>query len=278
MYRIDLENGEILTASGKKSSRRIHFIEAQLQTLELAFIQNNELYTIPEEAVITLYCDTAEDRNHPMFSARGTVAGDRKSVSFEINTATEEYCQRIHSSNTFCMVDVNIQLPEDKHSRRLARFNALADARLYVDGVAPVQLGEYYTKDETDKLIATATVAGYQHLAVDHNYLHQLYGAVAHLDEHNKLTSLYYVPESITRHRIVLCSNNSNITGNIVLACGNNQITVPATATPQLFEWVMPEPQSGIIEITRQCSDPADTLKDASGAIVTALIVDWRVA
>ena len=278
MFRIDLESGAVLTASGKKSSRQIHFIEAQEQTLELAFVQDNDLYIIPEDAIITLYCDTVEDRNHPMFSANGTVSTDRKSVVFAINTATEEYCQRIHSSNTFCMVDVNIQLPGEKRSRRLARFTALADARLYIDGVAPVQLGEYYTKAETDKLLATATVAGYQHLTTDHCYFHQSYGAVAYLDEHNNLTSLYYIPEEITCHRIVLCSSNSNITGNIVLACGNNRITVPVTAAPQLFVWALPETQSGIIEITRQCSDPADTLKNASGAIVTALIVDWRVA
>ena len=89
---------------------------------------------------------------------------------------------------------------------------------------------------------------------------------------------MHYIPEAVTCHRIVLCSSKDDITGNIVLACGNNHITVPVTATPQLFEWVLQEPQSGIIEITRQCSDPADTLKNSSGTTVTALIIDWRVA
>ena len=280
MFRIDLESGAVLTASGKKSSRQIHFIEAQEQTLELAFVQDNDLYIIPEDAIITLYCDTVEDRNHPMFSANGTVSADRKSVVFEINTATEEYCQRIHSSNTFCMVDVNIQLPGESRSSRLTRFIALADARIYVDGITPQPLNEYYTKEQIDQLLAgggsTTAVPGYRYLTLDHIYFHQTYGAIGYLDSNNNLTSLEFVAEPVSNIQLFICSD-STAAGNIILACGNNRVTVPVTTTPQRFDWQLQEPLQGIIDISRQYTEADDTLKDSSGSVVSALVIDWRV-
>ena len=281
MFRIDLENGEILTLSGKKSTKKIHFIEAQIQTLELEFVQNGQIFTIPENAVLTIAGDVCEDRNHPMFLSTGKVSDDQQSVTFEINTCTEEYCQRIHTSNTVCLVDVNIQLPEEKRSRRLTRFSALADARIYVDGIAPLQLNEYYTKEQIDQLLANgggsaAAVPGYRYLTLDHIYFHQTYGAVGYLDSNNNLTSLEFIAEPVSHIQLFICSDSA-AAGSIVLTCGSNRIIIPVTATPQLFDWQLQEPVQGIIDISRLDTDPDDTLKDPSGSVASAMVIDWRV-
>ena len=280
MFRIDLETGKILTLSGKKSTKKIHFIEAQTQTLELEFVKDGQIFAIPENAVLTIAGDVCEDRNHPMFIADGKVSADRKSVTFEINTCTEEYFQRIHSSNTVCLVDVNIQLPGESRSSRLTRFIALADARIYVDGITPQPLNEYYTKEQIDQLLAaggsTTAVPGYRYLTLDHIYFHQSYGAVGYLDSNNNLTSLEFVAEPVSNIQLFICSD-STAAGNIVLACGNNRVTVPVTTTPQRFDWQLQEPLQGIIDISRQYTEADDTLKDSSGSVVSALVIDWRV-
>ena len=82
MYRIDLKTGETLTLTGKKSPQKIHFIEAQLQTVEITFVNNRDIFIIPENALITMAGDIAEDNHRPMFIAEGIISDDRQSVIF----------------------------------------------------------------------------------------------------------------------------------------------------------------------------------------------------
>ncbi len=153
MFRIDLNTGETLTLSGKKSTRKIHFIEAQQQTFDLTFVRGDEQYIIPANAALTMAADIAGHRNNPIFLAEGTVSADGKSVRFVVDTRTEEYSQRIHNINTDCMVDIYIKLPGEDHDRRLVRLTAMADPRIYADGVPPMPLNNYYTKVQIDRLL-----------------------------------------------------------------------------------------------------------------------------
>ena len=82
MFRIDLETGDLITPTGKKSLQKIHFIEAQIQEFDFSFIQNRSTYIIPEDAVLSIAGDVCENNNIPMFYAEGQVADDRKSVKF----------------------------------------------------------------------------------------------------------------------------------------------------------------------------------------------------
>ena len=333
MYRIDLKTGESLTRTGKKSQQKIHFIEAQQQTVEITFINNRDTFIIPENAVITMAGDVAEDNHHPMFIAEGTVSSDRQSVIFEVNTYTEEYCQRIHSSNSLCLVDIYIKMHGEKHSKRLVRFTAFADARLYIEGAPPAPLSSYYTSNQIDDLLKNIpraksfnepsiyirTIAADQEAQasvtltenessidlsfdfaipsvsngspenqepvnsdvytvhpVEYIYFDSVYGTVCYLDTDNYISPLSYQAEPWHKIKLYICSANQVISGDIVLVCGNNKLTVNVQATPQLVLWELAEPVSGRILIQRNVDDPADTLKDASGNVITALVVDWR--
>lgn len=333
MYRIDLKTGETLTLTGKKSHQKIHFIEAQQQTVEITFVNNRDTFVIPENAVITMAGDVAEDHHHPMFIAEGTVSADRQSVIFEVNTRTEEYCQRIHKSNSLCLVDIYIKMPGEQHSNRLVRFSALADARLYIEGAPPAPLSSYYTSNQIDDLMknisktksfnepsiyirtlsagqqaqASVTLAensdsidmsfdfaipsgfngapgsqgpagnnGYTVHPVEYIYFDSVYGTVCYLDADNCIAPLGYQAEPWHKIKLYICSANPAVSGDIVLTCGNNQLTVNVQSTPQLALWELAEPVSGRILIQRNVNDPADTLKDASGNVITALVIDWR--
>ena len=355
MFRIDLKTGDFVTLTGKKSHQQLHFVEAQLQSFDFSFVRNREIYPIPEGAILTMAGDVGENNNAPIFVATGQVSSDRQSVKFDVDTYTEEYCQRVKNSATLCFVDIYIKTPDSERNTRLVRFHALADSRLYIEEIPPQPLSNYYSKTEVDslfssianpiKLVSPVTVTetlpggmpaqaqvslktqnnqtqltfnfaipagergpqgekgeqglpgergtqgnrgekgekgdqgdpGFTPVPVDHIYFHDTYGLVSYLDENNELVPLGYQAEPWHEIKLYLCSKDPDCSGNIVLTCGGNRLVAAVGAVPQLIEWQLQNAPSGLIKITRETSDNADTLKDASGNTVTALLVDWRV-
>lgn len=333
MFRIDLQTGEIVTPTGKKSQQTVHFIEAQLQEFDFAFVNYREIQTLPEGAQLTMVGDVSENNNLPMFIARGELSEDRRSVHFSVNTYTQEYCQRVRCSSTKCFVDIYIQLPNEEYDRRLVRFHALADARLYVDNLPPQPLSQYYSKEEIDRLLAEINVTnalpfgqpgcttttlppgeeaqvqlslqninnqnilnfdfalpagipgatgpagapGHAPIPVERIYYHETYGLVSYLDANNSVRALGYYAEPWHQIKLWMCSLDNTSSGNIVLRCQNNQLIAPVAPQPQLVNWVLTEPVSGLVEITRLTTDSADTLQTSDNAKVTALLVDWRI-
>lgn len=153
MYFIDLAAGETVTPAGRKSQQLLHLVEAQKQEFEFAFIRDKELYTLPENAEFVITGDVCEKNPVVMFIAYGTLAENRQSVKFVIDTYTREYCQRVTASNTPCLIDISFKLPGDEYYTRLVRFTALADARLNIEGNPPQPLQSYYTRKEIDQLL-----------------------------------------------------------------------------------------------------------------------------
>lgn len=106
-------------------------------------------------------------------------------------------------------------------------------------------------------------------------FANDTYGTVAYLDANNSMDLSGYFAEELTQFELWLVSATAEITGNIVLNVGNESFTVPVTGNVEKVTLNMSTAVSGIISITRDTSNEADTLNDGTDAI-TALVVDWR--
>jgi len=101
------------------------------------------------------------------------------------------------------------------------------------------------------------------------------YGQVAWLDDANAMELIGYHVEPVTRLELYLVSANAECTGNIVLTVGGESFTVPVGAVPAKVTLTPATPLTGIISITRDTANPADTLNDGTDPI-TAFVVDGR--
>ena len=113
--------------------------------------------------------------------------------------------------------------------------------------------------------------------AVDHIFYHSTYGIVSYLDKNNSITVINYQAVPWNTINLWLCSYDAATSGNIVLNCGNNQLVAPVSPAVSKITWQLTEPVSGMITITRDTTNSLDTLKDSANAVVTAMLVDWRV-
>ena len=102
------------------------------------------------------------------------------------------------------------------------------------------------------------------------------YGVVSYLDDDNSVTALGWQGAGWTRLKLWLVSADSTVTGNIVLKIGTQSKTCAVGVAVAAVDWELATPAAGRVEIVRDTTDAADTLKDGSGNIVTALLADWR--
>lgn len=154
MFFIDLATGDIANSNGEKLSQPIHFTGFQKDDIEFSFISGTEPYILPENCGIVLLADIAEHYNTPMIAAFGTISAERSSAVFRIDTLTEEYFHRVKASNTPCFVDICLQDPANDFSKRLVRFNAIADRKLTLNTRPPEPLKKYYSKEQIDELLS----------------------------------------------------------------------------------------------------------------------------
>ena len=115
---------------------------------------------------------------------------------------------------------------------------------------------------------------GLFHPPVEQIYFDENYGIVSYLDANNSLKVLGFQAEAWHKIKLWICSADANIAGNIVLVCGENRRNVYVNSQLQSVEWVLDTPVSGKVEITRDVSDPLDTLKNSSGTIISAMVID----
>ena len=153
MFFIDLAAGDITNSSGEKIQQPIHFTGFQQEEFEFSFFSGNEPFILPENCNIILLGDIAEHYNTPMMASFGTIAEDRTSAVFTVDTMTSEYDQRVKASSTPCFVDICLQYQENDFCKRLIRFNAIADRQLTLNGRPPQPLTDYYTSKEIDTLL-----------------------------------------------------------------------------------------------------------------------------
>ena len=282
MFYIDLTSGETVDSTGKISAQVPHLTAAEIQTLELTFFQDGEVFTFPEGAVVTAAGDVDEKLNAPIFIASGTISADRQSVSLPIDTNTKEFYERIKASGTICFIDLYIRCTGDEYDRRLTRFHAIADRRILLDHVPPEPLTRYYTKTEIDALLENHTGNSTEsnassNIILEHIFYHDYYGIVSYLDADNSIKPVGFFAEPWQKITLYTISAEPEKSGNIVLVCGENRVVVPVGSELQKAEWIFSIPVSGQIEITRDTTDPADTLKTTSGDIITAVVADWKV-
>ena len=154
MFYIDLATGNTFNSSGEKLPQGPHFTGFQQEEFEFGFMNGSERCTLPENCEIMLLGDVAEHFNSPMFAAAGTLSDDRTSASFLINTATETFDQRVKASSTPCIVDICLRNNSSGNYKRLIRFNAIADRRLFMENRPPEPLKNYYTSAQIDELLA----------------------------------------------------------------------------------------------------------------------------
>ena len=155
MFVIDLATGNLVESPGKNSNCPIHFTGNQLEKFDFSFLTGETPYIIQEGCQIVMMGDVAEHYNTPIFITFGTISSDRTSASFEVDTSTEEFTQRVRASNTPCFADICLYTPATGRYKRLVRFYALADKRLDAESRPPEPLRKYYTKDEIDALLDT---------------------------------------------------------------------------------------------------------------------------
>ncbi len=121
---------------------------------------------------------------------------------------------------------------------------------------------EYIHREKADRFL------------VNRVFAHDTYGTVAYLDADNRMDLSGYFAEGISSIDLWLVSA-SNVTGNIVLAVGNDRFTVPVTSAVTKQTLNLSNNATGKISIVRSATDSADTMNDGADA-VTALVVDWR--
>ncbi len=154
MFFVDLTTGSIVDSSGEKVLHPPHFTGFQQEEFEFSFLTGGNLYVLPENSEIVILADVAEHYNSPIFTATGTIAADRTSVIFSINTSTVEFNQRVKASNTPCIVDICLRSNSSGHSQRLIRFSAVADRQLLPGNLPPEPLKNYYNSEQIDALFA----------------------------------------------------------------------------------------------------------------------------
>ena len=153
MFVIDLATGNIVDSSGEITNCPIRFTGNQKEKFDFSFVISGSPYLLPEDCQIVIMGDVAEHYNSPMFITCGIISDDRSRVAFEVDTATEEYVQRVKASNTPCFADICLYNTATGLYRRLIRFHAIADRRLDAEGRPPEPLRKYYNREEIQALL-----------------------------------------------------------------------------------------------------------------------------
>lgn len=139
---------------------------------------------------------------------------------------------------------------------------------------------DYLTAQETAQAIAQALAtvsvnASFVPVATT-CYYHADYGTVSYLDDDNSIEALGYQATGWSKIKLWPVTADSSVIGNIALTVGTERFVVAVGSTVSMSELTFSAPVTGIITIVRNTTDAADTLKDGSGNVVTALVVDWR--
>ena len=90
--------------------------------------------------------------NSPCFRSVGKVDAAAQSVTFEVDTYTEQYLHNVTRPWMTMYCDITHRAPGESNDVRLCNFSALADPRVYIPGVPPSPVESYYTSEEVNQL------------------------------------------------------------------------------------------------------------------------------
>lgn len=155
MFYIDLKTGTLVNSVGKANNVNVpHFVNGEKEIF--TFIFRNGSCELGEDFFNgEFYLNGATRFNciSPCFRALGTPDPATKSVSFEVDTYTEEYLNQVQTPDTAIYCEILRKAPGETLDNRVALFMAQADPRVYIEGVPPAPVSKYYTANEVDALL-----------------------------------------------------------------------------------------------------------------------------
>jgi hypothetical protein len=155
MFYIDLKMGTLVNSVGKANNVNMpHFVNGEKEIF--TFIFRNGSCELGEDFFSgEFYLNGATRFNciSPCFRALGSPDPATKSVSFEVDTYTEEYLNQVQTPGTAIYCEILRKAPGETLDNRVALFMAQADPRVYIEGVPPAPVSKYYTANEVDALL-----------------------------------------------------------------------------------------------------------------------------
>ena len=114
----------------------------------------NQIRALPENSALTFAGSVkmGETSQNILFLSTTYTVYEDNVINFTVDTYTEPFLTQIKKKNTEINVEISIKF-EDGHQKLLLRDYAYACPRVYIEGVPPTPVEDYYTKDEVDSLI-----------------------------------------------------------------------------------------------------------------------------
>lgn len=89
-----------------------------------------------------------------IFLSKSFVINEDGSVTFSVNTYTQQYLDSVKKKYTEINLELGIYTGEQGEKQILLRDTALACPRVYIEGVEPEDItGDYYTKEELNEIV-----------------------------------------------------------------------------------------------------------------------------
>lgn len=154
MIYINTDKRKLVNSVNFVLDRKLSFDYEDIATLEITFFdrQGKPIAYDPADEFYIIGNDQL-NFDKPIFYSEA-VEVDGNTVSFTVDTYTENYLAKIANRDTAIFVEIGVKKAEDTYYKVLYQDEALAQPRIRVDGVPPSPPDEYYTKTETDDLLA----------------------------------------------------------------------------------------------------------------------------
>ena len=184
-FYIEITTGGAVNSSGNPAFAPVpRFVEAQTQTFVFAFLDGGQPVAADFfNAEFYLTGATAFGVSSPCFRAQGVADAAAGTVSFAVDTYTQQYLSSVLLPDTNMFVDISRQAATDVREMRIAALCCPADPRVYIEGLPPAPISNYYTADQINALLAnyaavqstvtnsTATTATIANLAANTRYV-----------------------------------------------------------------------------------------------------------
>ena len=157
MYYVNLSTGCLTdsTGNGRPSGSGIPcFVNSQIQEYTFRLLAGFDLTGEFFAGEFRLTGSTAFNSRTPCFSAVGTANASEGTITFAVDTYTEQYLKEIHHPDTAIFCDLTRRGVDENSDVRLALLICRADPRVWIPGVPPAALESYYTAAQIDSLLA----------------------------------------------------------------------------------------------------------------------------
>lgn len=157
MYYVNLSTGSLTdsTGTGRPTGSGIPcFVNSQIQEYTFRLLAGFDLTGEFFNAEFHLTGSTAFNSRTPCFSSTGSVNAAEGTITFAVDTYTEQYLKEIHHPDTAIFCDLTRRGIDENRDVRLALLICRADPRVWIPGEPPAALESYYTASQIDSLLA----------------------------------------------------------------------------------------------------------------------------